>query len=314
MMTEVFSWNVKEKFPDLKLVSENCYFPYKFTLSGLSHLRKNCFQGRKTSWPIKCQVKDELCVYSTISGCNTVQSVVNLLKELVYVWPAVTTIIRESMGGTDPPVFSAHYRWISWCILPWELEGITSSCRLLIGQYPHHMTLCPPVAIVKRCFGSRLYWLHCCTGVSLHRDVKLPVTTHCKSKTSLIQFPTDSRVCARPACSHVTRTDKSLLIVTSSFACFTRFSCCSLIASASAAAPWLHPLQLLLPDCIRFSCCSPIASTSAAAPWSRPLQLLLPNCVHFSCCSPIEHTFTILLQLPCSGSVSMGGSKWHNYS
>ena len=49
------------------------------------------------------------------------------------------------------------YRWIPWNILPWELEGITSPCCLLIGQYPHHMTLCPPVAIVKRCFGIRLY-------------------------------------------------------------------------------------------------------------------------------------------------------------
>ena len=48
------------------------------------------------------------------------------------------------------------YRWISWRILPWELEGITSPCCLLIGQYPHHMTLCPPVAIVKRCFGIHL--------------------------------------------------------------------------------------------------------------------------------------------------------------
>ena len=38
------------------------------------------------------------------------------------------------------------YRWISWRILPWELEGITSPCCLLIGQYPHYMTLCPPVA------------------------------------------------------------------------------------------------------------------------------------------------------------------------
>ena len=42
-------------------------------------------------------------------------------------------------------------------ILPWELEGITSPCCLLIGQYSHHMTLCPPVAIVKRCYGIRLY-------------------------------------------------------------------------------------------------------------------------------------------------------------
>jgi len=48
------------------------------------------------------------------------------------------------------------YSWISWCILPWELEGIKSPCCLLIGQYPHHMTLCPPVAIVKRCYGFRL--------------------------------------------------------------------------------------------------------------------------------------------------------------
>jgi len=50
-----------------------------------------------------------------------------------------------------------NYRWISWRILPWELEGITSPCCLLIGQHPHHMTLCPPVAIVKRCYGIRLY-------------------------------------------------------------------------------------------------------------------------------------------------------------
>ena len=28
--------------------------------------------------------------------------------------------------------------------------SITSPCCLLIGQYPHHMTLCPPVAIVKK--------------------------------------------------------------------------------------------------------------------------------------------------------------------
>jgi len=41
-----------------------------------------------------------------------------------------------------------HSRWISWHFLLWELEGITSPCRLLIGQYLHHMTLCPPVAIV----------------------------------------------------------------------------------------------------------------------------------------------------------------------
>ena len=55
-------------------------------------------------------------------------------------------------------------------------------------------------------------------------------------------------------------------------------SCCSPIASASASARHLqlHPLQLLLPDCVHFSCCSPIAFASTAAPRLRPLQLLLP--------------------------------------
>ena len=46
------------------------------------------------------------------------------------------------------------------------------------------------------------------------------------------------------------------------------------IASASAAAPRLHLLWLLLPDCVRFSCCSPIASALAAA--FQPM----PNVLH----------------------------------
>ena len=73
-----------------------------------------------------------------------------------------------------------------------------------------------------------------------------------------------------------------------------RLCLCSPIVSASAAAPRLHPLQLLLPDCVRFCCCSPlasirfncyspIASASAAARHLRPLQLLFPDCVRFSC-------------------------------
>ena len=45
-------------------------------------------------------------------------------------------------------------RWISWHFLPWKLEGSTSPGCLLIGQYPCHMTHCPPVAIVKRCYES----------------------------------------------------------------------------------------------------------------------------------------------------------------
>ena len=72
-----------------------------------------------------------------------------------------------------------------------------------------------------------------------------------------------------------------------------RFSYCSPLASASAAAP---RLWLLLAACVRFSCCpdcfylncssSPIASASAAAPRLHPLQLLLSDCVRFNCCSP----------------------------
>ena len=46
-----------------------------------------------------------------------------------------------------------------------------------------------------------------------------------------------------------------------------RFSCCSPLASASAAAR----------DCVRFVCCSLIASAST----------LLPDGVRFVCCSPI---------------------------
>ena len=51
---------------------------------------------------------------------------------------------------------------------------------------------------------------------------------------------------------------------------------CSPIASASAVAPRLHPLRLLLLDCVRFGCCSSIESTSTAAPASRAAPRLCP--------------------------------------
>ena len=61
-----------------------------------------------------------------------------------------------------------------------------------------------------------------------------------------------------------------------------RFSCCSPLASTSAAAlSRLRPFQLLT-DCVRFGCCSPIASASN----------LLPNGVRFVCCSPIASVST----------------------
>ena len=49
-----------------------------------------------------------------------------------------------------------------------------------------------------------------------------------------------------------------------------------------------HSLQLSLPDCVRFSCCSPIASALAAAPRLHPLQLSFPDCAHFSSSFKIE--------------------------
>jgi len=66
--------------------------------------------------------------------------------------------LKECLEGAH--IFVCLNRWISWRILPWELEGITSPFYLLIGQYPHHMTACPPVAIVKRCYGIRLYYAY----------------------------------------------------------------------------------------------------------------------------------------------------------
>ena len=98
-----------------------------------------------------------------------------------------------------------------------------------------------------------------------------------------------------------------------------RQSCCSLIASASAAArrlhqsastavPRLRPLQLLLATCVCFSCYlyPPITSISTA-PRLHLLRLLLldciqllwlhlqlPHCVRFDCCSPILHPSAVL--------------------
>ena len=91
-----------------------------------------------------------------------------------------------------------------------------------------------------------------------------------------------------------------------------RQSCCSPTASASAAAPRLRLLQLLLPDCVCFSCCWPIASThfnwcsqfvsaSSAARHLCLLQLLLPDCVHFMInCSTIASASAVAprLRLP----------------
>ena len=65
-----------------------------------------------------------------------------------------------------------------------------------------------------------------------------------------------------------------------------------LIASTSTAAPRLRPLPAAAPpviDCAHFSCCCMLAACVrfSCCSRSRSLRLLLPDCVHFDCCSPI---------------------------
>ena len=83
------------------------------------------------------------------ASAGSVWSATTMTSAPVATWMENTVLSTSLRGWTLPSMLS--YRWISWHFLPWELKGITSPCCLLIGQYPHHMTLCPPVAIVKRC-------------------------------------------------------------------------------------------------------------------------------------------------------------------
>ena len=82
-------------------------------------------------------------------------------------------------------------------------------------------------------------------------------------------------------------------------------SCCSPIASASAAAPRWHrsASTACSPVCIHFSCCSQIASASAAARRLRPLQLLLPDYITFNC-SPMRALRLLLHPLVVPASCS----------
>ena len=85
-------------------------------------------------------------------------------------------------------------------------------------------------------------------------------------------------------------------------------SCCSLIVSASAAAPCIDLLQLLLSSPFAFASAAArrlrplhlllsIASVSTSSRL-RPLRLLLPDCICFNCCSPIA-------------SASSAAPRWH---
>jgi len=58
-------------------------------------------------------------------------------------WLIATSIHLES------PI----YRWIPYHFFTRQLEGITSPYSLLIGQYPHDMTLLPSSFYGERCYG-----------------------------------------------------------------------------------------------------------------------------------------------------------------
>ena len=78
--------------------------------------------------------------------------------------------------------------------------------------------------------------------------------------------------------------------------CAVRFTCCSLIASTSAATPQLHPLQL-------------IAFTSAAAPWLRLFVIMhqcspTPQTSHFhNTLTQLKFYILIAEYLPCRRSI-----------
>ena len=81
---------------------------------------------------------------------------------------------------------------------------------------------------------------------------------------------------------------------------FTSSQCCLLCTSLAWSdqnAPWLRPLQLLLPTSSASATVPWLYLLQLAAPWLCPLQLLLPDCVRFSCCfsgaSACYHTHAV---------------------
>jgi len=63
--------------------------------------------------------------------------------------------------------------WITSHLFTKQLEGITSPCCLLFGQYPHHMTLLPSSFYFERCYGI-VYTTsgHSLTQPSIQQDTK----------------------------------------------------------------------------------------------------------------------------------------------
>ena len=77
-----------------------------------------------------------------------------------------------------------YTEWISWCILPWELEGITSSCCLLIVNI-HITTLNLPSSchskkttlnLPSSCHSKKMLWNPSIAFIDLASTPKVPHT------------------------------------------------------------------------------------------------------------------------------------------
>ena len=95
------------------------------------------------------------------------------------------------------------------------------------------------------------------------------------------------------------------IVITSSFARFTRSATSPSFAYVSNSAPDSSLSELLLPDCVRFSCCSPIASIrfNCCSPFESASVAARHLCLSFSCycvhynCSPIAFASAVAPRL-----------------
>ena len=117
----------------------------------------NCHKNTITvTVPLYYTIDDQ---QDRVVGCCSFHLLATV-KDYLQIWSCSGLIYFcgwcQNVGNMNQIGYIMYSWWIPWNFLPWELEGITSPCCLLIGQYPHHMTLCPLVAIVKRCYGIHL--------------------------------------------------------------------------------------------------------------------------------------------------------------
>ena len=102
-------------------------------------------------WLTKSHLAQQrMCCFVFVFCCTaTAFSAYNMYCRCIWLAAYIITTLGFLTSNT------IRHRNERWYI---SIDGFhgTSPCCLLIGQYPHHMTLCPPVAIVKRCYGIRL--------------------------------------------------------------------------------------------------------------------------------------------------------------